>query len=368
MDNKYPGQRRIIPKNNFPNRVPGKESIFAVTEKMASNEEIELDLIESCTPQQFNAIDALRKEELFTVIKGFFANSFEERLQESGMNVDRVVDFLKDKGLTLDRERIIFYKKDELEDLDKAIMDANPDKPSMDFKNLKTSPGYMLYEPNTDLVLIDLDNIKSLGAVAEPDLLLKSFLVHEGVHRNTGVSRVAYRMKDSKSDPILLRMGFITQTIEGNLRGQYLEEGLVRYYQAQYVGKFRTKENRELVETRIQNLPKDSIYKGLEPNYLYLKVIPEGQEGLPGFVGNAPQFQFSGMMMELLFKANPELEKTMLDFRQTGDGKKLKEIIALINKLVPGLYGKMRKLQYKVADINSWASLYSQAKDSLEKK
>lgn len=306
-----------------------------------------------------------KRKEIITAIHEWYKGKKESCLKEAGMDIESAKDYIEKLGLIFPQE-VVLFNNQEIKEIDQIISNITNYSGVFDFSEIFTA----LYHRGVDMVFINVDSVGSFEIESEKKLWLEAAVVHEVLHQNKGVQNTAYQhTKDDEgmSDLQLtsLRTGFITSKLGGESQGEFIEEGFVRRFQKEYVNSKRLPDiTKKIIELRNNKYSQeDNDHRYLDSGYLYL----ENKEKL--HEENMTYSDYSGASIDLLISINPQLESNMLDFRKTGEGTYLRQMIQIINEIESGLYSKMKQLSYdEDVLLQDWYEMFKHIKYLFELK
>ncbi len=275
-------------------------------------------------------ISSIERPEVFNHVREKILATVEQ--DRSGIEIERVGDFFKELGLT--PKKFVIYRPEQKQKLIEATQEL-PD-------NLRNELAAGLqfdgaYVSMLGLVFVERrEQMEQLFSAQHTEFVL----VHELAHSSAEYENVTC-VQDASSEKIVYmhpqRLGFesLTHVTKGTAHdsGSFQEEGFAEYLKMNYREK--------------HGLYKDTGFTAMDET--------AKRVGLPlKYIQNSPKAQtypraaFAAAGLELLIAKDPSLFDTMLKARKSVSG--LRDYAKKINAISPGLYMKLRNLQYESSD------------------
>jgi hypothetical protein len=272
-----------------------------------------------------------------------------------GINLRRVEEFIKDRGLEI-RPYIIIGKDDFLKM--QRIVDSSSWESFLAFIG---EGGIGLYDANMDLVVVFRDDDRER---VNGEIFTERFLVHELAHASTRVGNytAAYDRNGREMDlPHALRTGFCLRSRHKETGwGELIEEGWAEMQSANYFAQCATKKDRMRVESAVGQGSldvEDTIPTGMalgamlvnvatgKPLPLPAKYVFLDSEGKPQAATAAP----AGFALEILCRNNSSLAPAMIEARKSVEG--LRKFARILYETSPELYKKLQVGDYSAREF-----------------
>lgn len=272
-----------------------------------------------------------------------------------GLNMGRCNAFLASNGFT--PKEALFFFESEYQTIRDRLQAAGFER-FHDFSDNSNA----VYYPELNLCFVNRDS--EMETLNSP-VYTEGLYIHEQFHASSGYNAFRYEKTGPDSRSVHVpRLGFSLRTEKEN-KGFFWEEAFADWYKGQYVGRYLDEEHKAKIWQRI--IP-DKPGRSFEQTSA--KVTTSGGDYTVPFpylywaAEGSPSFSISSIpaaALENIIQAHPEVMEAMLTARTDVD--KLRELVRILDNILPGLYAKLRDLAYAEEDF---VSGYLMVKQALE--